>query len=391
MFIEYPRVLCSQDEMTTPARRAARVDTTALRVLAIVLIANSHLEDLYPFRPLAADGLIGNSLFFMLSGLGLALSPRTIEGRFVSWYRRRMGRIYPSLWLAVLFGAALTSASWRGWGAGDVVRNLIWPTPYGFVAQIIVFYPVFFLLRRLKDSRAEIAAILGLTAPYLAVALFHYDLHILSWIFYFQVMVFGGLLAGRLERMGRHAGRDAIVLGLTMLVYVGVKFAMVTGRIPSHVAVLHILCVPILASLLGVCVTPTAQALAHYPRLGPALSGIGALTLEIYLVHGFVYADARVAKLPFPINLAAFWAATLPMAWVLARSADRARGLIGAATSAWRRPNAGGANSERRARHADRHSGPVTLLEVNPAGEDRFRPASAGPHPPPVPSPVPAR
>ena len=50
------------------------MDTTALRVLAIVLIANSHLEDLYPFRPLAADGLIGNSLFFMLSGLGITLA-----------------------------------------------------------------------------------------------------------------------------------------------------------------------------------------------------------------------------------------------------------------------------------------------------------------------------
>ena len=291
----------------------------------------------------------------------------------------------------MLFGAALTSASWRDWTAVDLVRNLIWPTPYGFVAQIILFYPVFFLLKRLKDSRLELAAILGLIAPYLAVALFHYDLHILSWIFYFQVMVFGGLLAGRLEGMGRHAGRDLMLLGLSMLLYVGVKLAMVTGRIPPHVAVLHILTVPILASLLGLCATPTAQALARHPRLGPALSWIGALTLEIYLVHGFVYTDARVAKLPFPINLAAFWAATLPLAWVLANSADRARRLIRAATSALQGPNAEGANSERRERHADRHPSPGTRLEVNAAGEDRFRPASAGPHRPPVPSPVPAR
>ena len=77
------------------------MDTTALRVLAIVLIANSHLEDLYPFRQLAADGLIGNSLFFMLSGLGIALSPRTGNSGFFEWYRRRLSRIYPGLWLTL--------------------------------------------------------------------------------------------------------------------------------------------------------------------------------------------------------------------------------------------------------------------------------------------------
>src|SRR5262245_25129461 len=109
---------------------ATRVDTTILRVLAIILIANSHLEDLYPARWLAADGLIGNSLFFLLSGFGLALSPRTNKGPFLAWYRRRLGRIYPALWLTVLTALLLFRGAGRDWSLSVIVRDLVWPTPY---------------------------------------------------------------------------------------------------------------------------------------------------------------------------------------------------------------------------------------------------------------------
>jgi peptidoglycan/LPS O-acetylase OafA/YrhL len=305
------------------------VDTTILRVLAITLIANSHLEDLYPFRWLAADGLIGNSLFFLLSGLGLALSPRTGEGHFLGWYRRRVSRIYPGLWLTVLVGMVLFQGAWRDWSPLDFVRNLVWPTPYGFIAQIVVFYPAFYLLKALRSPKAERGVLLGLTGPYLIVALFYYNIHILSWIFYFQVMLFGGLLAGRVHEIGRDGRRHLWLLAVTMLAYFVVKLAMVTGRIPSHVGVLHLLTLPILSSLVGLCATPDMQALARLPRLRPALALVAGLTLEIYLVHGFVHTYPRVAMLPFPANLAAFWAATLPLAWFLSAASEQARRLMG--------------------------------------------------------------
>jgi len=304
------------------------VDTTALRVLAIVLIANSHLEDLYPFRPLAADGLIGNSLFFMLSGLGIALSPRLSKGRFVDWYRRRLSRIYPSLWLTVLVGMVLIQGAWRDWTPLDLLHTFVWPTPYLFLTQIVVFYPAFYLVKALRSTKVERGVMLGLTATYLAVAAFYYDLHVLSWLFYFQMMLFGGLLAGRVEKMGGGQRRHLPVLTLTMLIYVGVKLGMVTGRIPTHIAVLHLLTLPIVFSLLGLCATAALQNLSRHPRLGPLLGVVAGLTLEIYLVHGFVYENPHVATLPFPVNLAAFWLVTLPLAWVLSTASDRVRRLL---------------------------------------------------------------
>jgi peptidoglycan/LPS O-acetylase OafA/YrhL len=306
---------------------APRVDTTALRVLAIVLIANSHLEDLYPFRQLAADGLLGNALFFMLSGLGIALSPRTGNTGFLEWYRRRLSRIYPSLWLTVIVGIVLIQGAWRDWTSLDFLTNFVWPTPYGFLAQIVLFYPAFYVVKALGSAGVERGLLLGLTAMYAAVAAIHYDLHVLSWIFYFQMMLFGGMLAGQVKEMGRDGRWHLTILTATMVIYVGVKLGMTTGRIPMHVGVLHLLAFPIVYSLLGVCGTVTIQNLSRVRRLGPVLALVGGLTLEIYLVHGFVYHHPRVANLPFPVNLAAFWVATLPLAWIVKAASDRARRL----------------------------------------------------------------
>lgn len=303
------------------------MDTTALRALAIVLIANSHLENLYPFRPLAADGLIGNTLFFLLSGLGLALSPRTGSAPFLQWLRRRLERIYPSVWIAVLVGTVGLHGAWRHWHPSDAARAFLWPTPYMFIGQILLFYPVFYLLKALKSPRMELGLFLGLGAPYAAIAWFCYDLHLLSWIFYFQVMIFGGLLVYRVDRIGRHPGRDGVVLAASLASYVLLKLAMVTGRIPMHVGALHLLTLPILWGLVNIFSADRVRAVLQDARLAAPLQGLAGMTLEIYLVHEFVLHTPPVQALVFPINVAAFWAATLPVAWALRATADRLRRL----------------------------------------------------------------
>lgn len=45
-----------------------------LRAVAIVLVVNSHLDDLYPIHQLGTGGVFGNELFFFISGYGLYLS-----------------------------------------------------------------------------------------------------------------------------------------------------------------------------------------------------------------------------------------------------------------------------------------------------------------------------
>jgi peptidoglycan/LPS O-acetylase OafA/YrhL len=78
---------------------ASGCNTICLQAVAAILIANSHLEGLYPRSWMAADGFIGNSIFFLLSGYGITISLLGREQTFVHYYVRRILRIYPVVWL----------------------------------------------------------------------------------------------------------------------------------------------------------------------------------------------------------------------------------------------------------------------------------------------------
>ena len=54
-------------------KEITRNDTSFIRVVAILLIVNSHLDAYYPISYLGTGTAIGNSLFFVLSSFGLSL------------------------------------------------------------------------------------------------------------------------------------------------------------------------------------------------------------------------------------------------------------------------------------------------------------------------------
>ena len=54
---------------------------TFLRALAAVLITNSHYTGVYPMNIIASGGLLGDVIFFALSGFVLS----NIKENFVAW------------------------------------------------------------------------------------------------------------------------------------------------------------------------------------------------------------------------------------------------------------------------------------------------------------------
>ncbi|WP_157648616.1 acyltransferase family protein [Thiobacillus denitrificans] len=177
------------------------LDTTFLRFIAVLLITNSHLDKLYPVPAMSTGGQLGNSLFFMLSGFGLAASYRKKGDVFWPWLQRRLARIYPSVLLVALTAAVVTGAVFE-WGVTDYVRHLLWPTEYWFVAAIVCFYVPFFWLMKLRNKAVFLQLIALLFLPYFYFYLTTLDLSHFSieggyfkWIFYFQIMLLGGFLA----------------------------------------------------------------------------------------------------------------------------------------------------------------------------------------------------
>ena len=98
-------------------------DNALLRTIAIFLVTNSHLDHLYPLPQLGTGGSLGNAIFFMMSGYGLALSNREHGRSFPEWYWRRFARIYPSLFLVVLCLGYLPERGWQLWSFQDYLKQ----------------------------------------------------------------------------------------------------------------------------------------------------------------------------------------------------------------------------------------------------------------------------
>lgn len=77
-----------------------------IKFIAAIIITNSHFGNIYPssLQPLATGGAIGDALFFFCSGFTLFLKP---IGRFDNWYKKRISRIYPTIFAWAIISSFL--------------------------------------------------------------------------------------------------------------------------------------------------------------------------------------------------------------------------------------------------------------------------------------------
>ena len=84
--------------------RQRNISIDILKCIAAILITNSHMGPLYgKYSILATGGAIGDVLFFFCSGFTLFLGRM---GRFDNWYKRRIHRIYPTVFAWAIVGAS---------------------------------------------------------------------------------------------------------------------------------------------------------------------------------------------------------------------------------------------------------------------------------------------
>lgn len=116
-----------------------------IRALAAMVITNSHFTGVYPTDIIANGGLLGDVLFFSVSGFCLA----SIKGSFGKWYLKRLVRVYIPSWLTTLIYMLLGAYVIKGWQ--DIAEFFVWPTHWHFVASIILLYvPLFFVSKNME-------------------------------------------------------------------------------------------------------------------------------------------------------------------------------------------------------------------------------------------------
>lgn len=115
-----------------------------LKFIAALMITNSHFQPLYEdvSPSLATCGVHGNALFFFVSGFLLMMGfERKKAHGFLNWYKGRMRRLWPAVFIWMVVSAAV-------WKQTLTIGNLLLFDGYWFLQAIAVAYIVFYALTR---------------------------------------------------------------------------------------------------------------------------------------------------------------------------------------------------------------------------------------------------
>ncbi len=291
---------------------------TLLRALAAIIITNAHYTGIYPSDLIANGGLLGDVIFFSVSGFCLA-SPRFSFGK---WYVKRLWRIYAVVWVITIVYVLL--------GAYDVnslidgIKWFVHPTKYHFVASITLLYiPLYFVATYSKLTRKNYVLLsVGLFAVQLLLYFTVYDssyYHIdtvrepMIEFLFFQSMVLGLFFreectSGRLTVKKDSWGGRNLVLWLFLILLLGGYFAskLLFVKMPSlaEFQILNQVVLFIVLFFLFRRAFTLEDKLKKLDgtRFWKVVVYLSDHTLEIYCVQYVLIDMVREWRLTFPLN-----------------------------------------------------------------------------------------
>ena len=193
-----------------------------IKFAATLLVLNSHMGICYgDYSMFATGGAIGDALFFFVSGFTLFMSTRKLD--FVNWYKRRLGRIYPTI-LAMGLIAGLVFCDKAGYI--DVMKA----DKYWFLQCILVCYLVIYPIIK-YDWKMSIPILVSIIVMLVAFfflfdfngQLFYGQDTYFRWIFFFSIMMVGG---GALSAVIHWFTRSGISLPGFSVSLSGMEFCM---------------------------------------------------------------------------------------------------------------------------------------------------------------------
>jgi peptidoglycan/LPS O-acetylase OafA/YrhL len=308
----------------------SRADTDFLRAVAICLIVNSHMDAFYPISHMATGGMLGNSLFFMVSSLGLFLSyQQRGEITFASWYARRILRIYPSVWGAVLmivFPVAIYSGNLR-WNNILPQLGMFFFPPFWFLQALLLFYVLIFVVLKSFSNKRTILFFFLLGVLYISIYSSFLDLNYFvvenlpfNLIFYLMVVILG-VYFGMNERKIQFSGKmDVFYLLLSLVIIYFHKYLMTKGSITELQCIQHLATFPFLffSLRLARCRLITGMMKGN-GIVGKLMRFLCSITLELFMANNAIIIVFRNIKAPFPWNALVFLGCSIVLA-VLVKS-----------------------------------------------------------------------
>lgn len=274
-----------------------------LKCFAALLITNSHMELLYgDFSFLATGGCIGDVLFFFCSGFTLFLKPMGGVRQFPNWYKRRINRIYPTIFAVAIFGCLFFETHW------DMI-DIVLAKRYWFVSCIMLYYvAIFFVGSYFKNKIFLISVLVALgTAVWFSFVyqtpdFSMYGGHYIRWLLFFVFMLLGAKVGTMAKDIKSKPIGDICLLLLSIVCF----YALFIGgmRIKSIAVVQYFSFLPLLSAMYyfyKVGASHWAEKLYRSKVGNFLIRFIGGLCLEIYMVQHFLFTD-KMNNI-FPLNI----------------------------------------------------------------------------------------
>ena len=289
------------------------------RVIATILITNTHFNEIYPNENLAVGGLIGDMLFFAISGFCLA---DLHNNGFFHWYYKRIIRVLPSVWIFSLiwicFGGMRINSLYSALGM------FIYPTIYHFVGSIMLLYIPFYFIMKYDKLRQNIPWLLGiLTLIWLLCYTFLFDKslrldiaqHQITKFPYFFCMLFGAYMRLNKEKFINCSNwLKWAAVPISAIMYLGSKLVINHFELNNlqFIIIIFVVCVALAIAIALAGAESFFTSKEHMLNLAKV---VAPLTLDIYVVQVFII--KRVAFLVFPLNFVAAVLLIFVAAWCL--------------------------------------------------------------------------
>lgn len=285
-----------------------------LKFLAALLVSNSHFDIMYvKYSFLATGGTIGDVLFFFCSGFTLFLKDFQGFSGFPNWYKRRISRIYPSVFAISIISCAVL-------GRGDNIINIIFDEGYWFIECILLYYIlIYFIGLFCKNHMHYVYAFVTI----LSVILFYsidrpegYNMYhsgsYIKWSPYFLFMLLGAHL-GRLTKEKKLTGireeRNAVKDGLLSLIFIVLFYGIyITTRKISAIADFQVYnFIPLFFGIYYLYYFAASPIMKSFCKKNNfPIRLIGGLCLEIYLLQRYLISDSLNYLFPFNLIIVLF-------------------------------------------------------------------------------------
>ena len=276
-----------------------------LKFLAALLITWSHMgKPLGDYSYLAIGGGLGDGLFFFCSGYALFLSQK--GGTFLNWYKRRINRIYPTV-----FAWAFILCVFFSWNNNFL--DVLTCKGYWFIPYIMMFYVLFYPIKRYaSNKRLLTAVVLTILLSLIGYCIVDHSLekHEHTWMYwsFFTVMLMGGW-AGKMKTNSSNLPFEnlrpvSIFLFLASSFILYYVFSYIEGAYSNFLWLrpLNVIFVCGFAYFLYLFCNTSMMKRLYDNKAGHAIiMTIGGLCLEIYLVQIRIITDK--INMLFPLNI----------------------------------------------------------------------------------------